>query len=383
MAVSMRPWVGAFAAVLALAESGLAQYAPPPPPPPTARPPAALPPANLSPGAGMPSDAGPPHGAPMPPVADLTPPEFLNHPPATHSCDGCRACDSPAEWLFSAEYLLVRPRRRPDDFAIVDPVDNLTPQGSVEGATFSMSSGLRAAVGYKMAGSPWETWFTYTYVGGSGDRTVVAPPGGVIYPTLTRPGLVDNANIATGSSNLNYNLYDLDAARRVTGDESFCLRMSFGSRAATINQTISGLYDGRDANRTLASSRVEFDGGGPTVGGEARWLLPCGFQLFGRAKGGLIVGKVTNTVSEFDNGGATTNALVRESYYTTIPVLEMGTGISWEYRNLRLSAGYEVANWFNLIDSPTFINDFAEGKIGRRHGDLTLEGLFVQLGVAY
>jgi hypothetical protein len=29
------------------------------------------------------------------------------------------------------------------------------------------------------------------------------------------------------------------------------------------------------------------------------------------------------------------------------------------------------------------VNDFAEGKIGRRHGDLTLEGLFVQLGVAY
>ena len=59
------------------------------------------------------------------------------------------------------------------------------------------------------------------------------------------------------------------------------------------------------------------------------------------------------------------------------------TGVAWEYRNVRIAAGYEVANWFGLIDGPQFLNDFAEGKIGRRRGDLSLEGLFVQLGVAY
>jgi hypothetical protein len=373
MAVSLRPWVGAFAAVFASAGAGLAQYAPPPPPPPAVRPPANLPPADLP----------PPAAHSQPPVADLTPPEFANHPPATHSCDGCRACDNPAEWLFSVEYLLVRPRRRPDDFAIVDPSNNLTPEGSVRSVGFDLSSGLRAAVGYRAAGSPWETWFTYTYLHADGDRTATAPPGGLVYPTLTRPGLVDTATTAVGKSSLTYNLYDLDAARRVAGDESFVLRMAFGSRAAMIDQDLRGFYNGGTANRTLASTRVEFDGGGPTAGGEARWLLPWGFQMFGRAKGGLIVGEVTNTTRELDNGGLTVNANVRERYYTTVPMLEMGTGVSWEYRNLRVAVGYEVANWFNLIDGPTFVNDFAEGKLGRRHGDLSLEGLFVQLGVAY
>jgi hypothetical protein len=394
MAISLRPWLGTFAAVFTLAGAGLAQYAPPPVPPPAAKPPATEPAKTVQyglPPLGTPTNDSKPSAialpADMPPgqpqVVDLTPPEFAHHAPTTHTCDGCGTCDTPAEWLFSAEYLFVRPRRRPDDFAIVDPADNLAPEGNIKSAGFNMSSGVRAAIGYKAANNPWETWFTYTYIKGDGGNSAAAPPGGVIYPTLTRPGLVDTALFGQASSNLTYNLYDLDAVRRVAGDNSFNLRLLLGTRYATIDQDLAATYFGRDANGTRVQSRVEFDGVGPTVGGEARWLLPWGFQFFGRAKGGLIIGEVTNTLRETDNGGATTNANVRECYYTNIPMLEMGTGISWEYRNFRLSVGYEVVNWFNLIDSPTFVDDFAEGKIGRRHGDLSLEGLFVQLGVAY
>lgn len=111
--------------------------------------------------------------------------------------------------------------------------------------------------------------------------------------------------------------------------------------------------------------------------------MPWGLSFFGRAKGGLVVGDIRNSLVETDNGGLTTNANVGERYYATIPILEMGTGVSWEYRNLRLSVGYEITNWFNLIDTPMFTNDFAEGKIGRRRSDLSLEGLFVQMGLAY
>jgi hypothetical protein len=372
MAVSLRPWVGAFAAVFMLGGFAFAQYAPPPPPPPSVRPPANLPAAD------MPPPPPPAHA----PVADLTPHEFMQHP-TTVTCDGCRACDSPAAWLFSVDYLLIRPRSRPDDFAIVDPTDNLTPEGLVRSIGYELASGVRAAIGYRFSGSPWETWFTYTYLRSDGDRTAVAPAGGLLYPTLTRPGLVDNATSAVAASTLTYDLYDLDAARRVTGDDTFTLRMAFGTRATMIDQDLQAAYFGRFANATRVSSRVEFDGVGPTVGGEARWLLPSGFRLFGRAKGGLILGETTNTLLETDNAGAAINANIRERYYTTIPLLEMGTGVAWEYRNMRVAVGYEVANWFNLIDSPTFVDDLAEGKLGRRSGDLTLEGLFVQLGVAY
>jgi hypothetical protein len=374
MAVSLRACVGAFVAVFAVAGSGVAQYAPPPAPPVAAKPPMPLvPPVVNAPGS--PGDV-------LPPIADLTPPEFAGRPTAV-TCDGCRKCDSPAEWLFSAEYMLVRPRRRADDFAIVDPLDNLTPEGSVRSVGFDLTSGLRAGIGYRPAGSAWETWFTYTYVYANGGASAVAPAGGLIYPTLTRPGLVDTALFATASENLTYNVYDIDTVQRVTGDDTFSLRLGFGARYANIEQNQQAFYTGRDANGTQVLSRTTFDGGGLTAGGEGRWQMPWGFSVFGRAKGGLLIGDIRNTLRETDNGGLTTNANIQEHYYATIPVLEMGTGLAWEYRNMRLAVGYEIANWFNLIDSPTFTNDFAEGKIGRRHGDLSLEGLFLQLGLAY
>jgi hypothetical protein len=380
MAVCLRSWFGAFAAVVVAAGPALAQFAPPPPPPPVAKPPIPLvPPVTNAPGSAISNPTSP--EALLPPVADLTPPEFAR--PTTVVCDGCRPCDSPAAWLFSADYLLVRVHRRADDFAVVDPADDLRPVGVVQNIGFDLASGLRLGFGYRPAGSLWEAWFVYTYLHAGGNASVAAPDGGLIYPTFTRPGLVDTALVAAAGDNLTYNVYDLDAVRRIGGDESFCFKFGFGFRGTTIDMNQRAFYDGRDANGTAALSRVSFDGAGPTVNGEARWNMPWGLSVFGRAKGGLIVGDVRNSLRETDNFGATTNAFIQDHYYTTIPVLEVGTGVGWQYRNLWVAAGYEVTNWFNLIDSPILTNDFAEGRIGRRHGDLSLEGLFLQLGLAY
>jgi hypothetical protein len=369
MAVSLRPFVGAFAAVLATATAGYSQYVSPPPPPPTAKPPSnVLPP---------PSDF-----QPTPPVADLTPPEFAGHP-VTTTVDGCRACDNPAEWLFSADYMLVRVRRRADDYAIVDPLDNVTPEGRINNIGFDLASGLRAGIGYRASGSPWETWFTYTYLHAGGDAASIAPPGGLIYPTLTRPGLVDTALTALGSDSLNYNVYDLDTVRPVFTDDTFCLRLGFGARYTNIDMAQQAIYNGRDATGTYVRSRTSFDAAGLTVGGEGTWKMPWNLSFFGRAKAGLVVGNVHNSLRETDNAGLTTNANLAEQYYATIPVIEMGTGVAWEYRNVRIALGYEITNWFNMVDTPMLTNDFAEGKIGRRRGDLSLEGLFLQMGVAY
>ena len=373
MAVSLRSWLGALAAVFAVAGPSVAQFAPPPPPPPAAKPPAPL---LLSP----PGDVQPP--PPPPTIADLTPPEFSGKPTTT-VCDGCRPCDNPAAWLFSADYLLVRPRRQADDFGIVDPTNNLTPEGSVRNIGFDLASGLRAGIGYRPAGSAWESWFTYTYLHAGGDASAIAPTGGLIYATLTRPGLVDDVSIAVAGDNLDYNVYDMDTVRRVLGDDTFSLRLGFGARYVTIDQNQQAFYNGMEANGTFVQNHMDFNGGGMTASGEVRWQMPWGLSMFGRAKGGIVVGDVCNYVRETDNGGLTTNANIQEHYYATIPVLEMGTGVSWEYRNFRLSAGYEVVNWFNLIDTPAFTNDFAEGKIGRRQSNLSLEGLFLQMGLAY
>jgi hypothetical protein len=323
-----------------------------------------------------------------PPVVDMTPVELPGrHEPVVEmphgNGHGHGHGHSPPAFLVSAEYLIVRPYRRPNDYAITDPIDNLTPEGRVNTVNYDTSSGFRTSVGLRPGGSGWEALFTYTYVNAGGDDFTAAPPGGLVYPTLTRPGLVDSVTAAAAGIDLDYHLFDFESGRRFCVQDDFTLKLGFGVRYAVIDQTLDAFYAGRDANGTLVRNRIDFDGGGPMVSGEGHWHVWRGWRLFGRARGALVVGDHTATLTETDFGGRAVNANVIESDTTTVPVLELATGVAWEYRNLRLSLGYEVANWFGLLDSPSFVDDFAEGKLGRRRGDLSLEGVFFQLGLAY
>src|SRR5437762_1339569 len=172
----------------------------------------------------MPPPTEPPHT-----VEDVPPPELAARPATI--LDGPRARrSSPSAFLASAEYLLMRPYRRPSDFAIFDPFNNLTPEGRIESVNYDLSSGFRIGLGYRAACSAWETMFTYTYLHAGGDRLVIAPDGAVVYPTLTRPGLIDTVLQAAGNVNLDYNLYDLESARRFCIDDTFALRLGFGVR---------------------------------------------------------------------------------------------------------------------------------------------------------
>jgi Legionella pneumophila major outer membrane protein precursor len=323
----------------------------------------------------------PPAGDAPPPVVDLTPPDLPGRRVAISEIvpGPC----NPRTFLTSAEYLLVRPRRRDLDFAIVDPIDDLAPQGKIKSADWPTVSGLRAGIGYRPADSLWEAMFTYTYLFSGDDRTAAAPPGGVLYPTLTRPGVVDRVQAALAGSGITFNVFDLESGRRFQVDDSFAFRLFSGARWASVDQSLNAYYFGGDADRAHVRSRIEFDGAGVTVGGQGDWIIGRGFRLFGRARGSLLVGDFCTRLTETDQGGRVLNADVREHFVQTVPVLEIATGISWEYRNFKASVGYEVANWFNLADTPFFVDDLAEGKFGRRRGDVSLEGVFFQLGLAF
>jgi hypothetical protein len=131
------------------------------------------------------------------------------------------------------------------------------------------------------------------------------------------------------------------------------------------------------------SSPLGFHGAGLRVGGEGHWALPYGFRLFGRASGSLLVGDFHTSLLETNGGGRIVDVNVAHDFEKLIPVLELGVGVAWRYRNFTVSAGYELTDWANLVNGPDFVDDVHLGKLSPRTGDLTLDGFVFQVEMSY
>lgn len=309
------------------------------------------------------------------PVRDLTPPEFLQVVEPVP--------EAPAGEVFAAaEFLLFTPRQRGLDFALQDNRDDLVPVGQLRSLNYKTEPGVRATLGYRPGGYPWDVRVSYTYITSSDGYGVVANPGGLLYPTLTKTGLTNEANIATASASLSLNVYDLEVGYLIQ-KEHLQARLFGGVRLASLRQSLLAQYDGRDAQGATVDVRPNFDGVGPLFGMEGTIGMGQGFGVYGRASGALLTGSMRAPFVETNNVGGTVYADLTDRFALTVPVATLAVGVSYQYHGLLIRAGYEVTNWFGVFERPAFYDDFAEGKVMRRGSNLGLDGLFVQLGLQF
>jgi hypothetical protein len=323
---------------------------------------------------------------PLPPrpagLVDVTPETW---PAPAHSETACQigGCERGPAFLVSVEYLLVRPRRTDLDYAVIDPADDIIPQGQPTSLAWETRSGLRANLRYRPGGGPNDVGFTYTYVYSTDSGAVTAPAGGLLYATLTRPGTNDEATTAAAFTSLNYNVFDIDVGHTFGEARCFQSRVFTGVRMAIINQVLQASYDGRDANQTFAEQRCNMDGGGLTAGGEAHWSIGRGLTAYGKGRGSLVVGdyRVSNQQTDFAGNFVLTDAT--DKFCRVVPVLDLGAGVSYRFGGVRASVGYEITHWFNQVEGVTFLDDFSEGKRARRVSDLSLEAIVFGLSFEF
>lgn len=322
-------------------------------------------------------------------MVDLTPPVLPgeHHPTAYHAEPVLHHHleDTHGQWFATGEYLLWRPRMDGLGYAVVDPVNNYSPTGRVQNLNHDVASGLRVGVGYRLPGHGWDLGITYTYLSSSNDQKTIAPPGGVLYPTFTRPGVVDTATSAVGNAAFDYNVFDLDVGRTWTVDEHFRLRTFGGLRFASIDMDYGARYDGLQAVGSNVTNRFGFEGTGPTAGVAGNWNVTKGFSLLGNARTGLLYGDYSSRVVE-TNGLAPMQSVLTDltdNFSGVAPFMSIALGGSYTWRNISLAAGYEVTHYFSLASQPVLVDDFAEGKYVRKRNDLSFDGVFFRLGVTY
>jgi hypothetical protein len=359
-----------------------------------------LPPANSSGAAPAQSTFLPPNSpaslppivvpdSPVPAVKDLTPPGFATDAPATHPAyhdtPGHLRPSAPEEGgpFISAEFLMLRARRTAFDYAIPGDTTGLVPVGSIRSLNYDFQPGFRGELGHRFGGSGWELSVGYMYYHTSASDSLGAPTGQTVLPTLSKPGLVNTATYASATAGLDYNHYDLLVGKRVAWDEHLALRFFGGVRFATIQQDFSAYYDGLDARSAGVSAGSKFQGFGPVFGGEAVLAGWKGFHLFAKASGGLLTGQSDNPYIESNNANNTLYANTSNDVRKVVPVASVGIGAGWQYRTFSIRAGYEITNYFGVVDQPRFTDDVGLGKLTTRSSDLSLEGLFVQLGLTF
>jgi len=285
--------------------------------------------------------------------------------------------------FFFGEYLLLRAHRQAHDFAIVDPVLNRAIDGNLSSAQWETASGYRFGAGWKLYGD-WEAAAIYTYFHTKDDRAWNVPPGGTLFATRSNP-FVDSVTRASVASNLDYDVIDLEIAKNIDTVDRLDLRLSAGVRYAEITQKFLASYAGGTvpgAGPLNVTSPVFFDGFGARVGAEGHWKLFGGLSLYGKAAGTLMSGEFRTTLRETFNNGATSINLA-DKYQSVVPIAEVGLGVAYTTEHFRFRIGYELTNWFNMVDGLDMVNGQGLGKFQRKMSDLSLEGLAVQAGFIY
>lgn len=318
-------------------------------------------------------------------IRDVTPPFIPGRAEPIHEMhepNWAHSQEMVGGWYAFGEVLLMKPRRAATDYGILDGANDIVPRGKADSVLYDFSPAFRVGVGYGMDGG-WSLGLTYTNLRNSDQRSLLASPTGVIYPTLTRPGLVDTVSSANADIHLEYDVFDVEMRRKVMIDESFAMKWGGGVKMASIRQELNSFYNGRDANLARVLNVNDFYGIGPSFGGEANFLTMGGLSFYTKATGSLLVGDLKTGLTETNNRGATVQGDLQDKVARVIPVVSVGVGLNYAFRSVKVSLGYEVTNYFGLIQRPQFVDDFAEGKFATRTGDFSLDGLAFRLGWDY
>jgi hypothetical protein len=301
-------------------------------------------------------------------------------------------CDRPAAscdlecpvWEGYVDYLYWRPRQRGLDYAVSEDGTALTVgRGEIHELELDRHSGIRGQLAYRTK-TGWGMSFGYTYYQTEGTDTAIRPAGiGELFATRSHPDTNEEAEIAIATGSFDYQVFDVLGYRSIFRNRFSDVRIFGGVRLADIDQALRVDYDGRDFVSGVVSSQMRMDGFGLRVGAEGTWRMSHGFGVFGRAGGGLVLGRFRSSLFESNLNGAQLITVVDDDYHQAVPELDLAGGVSWSWNGLSLAAGYEMTDWFNLSNRAAFIDDIHEGLYGPFNADILLEGLFARIAYSY
>ena len=311
--------------------------------------------------------------------------------------------NNPIPWQYShrsglfGDFLFLRPRNAEVTYAL--PIDGPVPPafgsevpvGPAAVVDFDYEPAFRVGFGLRIKDdSSISAQYSFLRADDSDAVTVVAP---VLLRSLVTHPLSTNATTdtldASASNGIEFDIIDVDFKALLSGSEP-CIAQHCGNSAShyahVVNYIVGARYvqldqDFRSAftttGITTVDTNVDFDGGGIRLGLEGeRHSTTNGFFVYGQGITNLMVGEFSADYTQVNSFNGT-EAFTRWSAGRIVPALDLELGFGWvaPRRRLRVSGGYLVSTWFNVVKTDEFIDAAQTHNFDNLSDILTFDGL--------
>jgi hypothetical protein len=301
------------------------------------------------------------------------------------------ACCDP--WQVSVGSLYLRPRNAEVTFGVPTEADTLVgvtvplqlgPMGVVDGRYdpgFTVGFG-RALTECSSVG------LTYSHFNGSSSAEMHVTDPQQIFPMVLHPSVLDTDPFyqdAVGQQNINFRILDAEFRSVFAAGCYYDLAFVGGARYVNLRQSASfGFFttDGTGVGDETLFTHINFDGGGVRLGLEGeRRAANSGLLLYGKTAASFVAGEFRADFLEARGNGvaAPATAIVDTSWragrVVSILDLELGAGWASPGGRLRLTGGYMVSGWFNVVKTADWIRAVQTNNLVGLSDTISFDGL--------
>jgi opacity protein-like surface antigen len=299
------------------------------------------------------------------------------------------AADDEGGFFVGVEANFVQPTNLGSGYALVDPNDNGEPEGKIRSAEFSNEFTPEIWIGQAYGnGSGWVLGF-WSFDEKARDR-VSNPVDGELWDILFNADDADDNYVGTASAlnEVQADSLQLVYWRNIAGNETYDVSWHGGLRYASFEHMLDVDYrqdfdqDGTIDGTEDVTFTNESDGIGITTGLRGSARIGSRVKLYAGASYSMLRGTIEATSFADEDGSISNDVSREEDRSISIFDVDLGVGIQVA-ENWWVKAGYEFAQWNNVMTRDTFPDDVSEGFIDNTNTDVSWDGFTVGVGVMF
>lgn len=290
------------------------------------------------------------------------------------------------------EFLYIRPRNAEVAYALpieepplLDP--DIEPVGPVAvidpeyEPAFRVGGNLAVSDGNSIAAQ-------YTRIRSSTTSATSVVEGAVLYPLVGIPEELSEIEFESASAllDIELDLIDVDFRGLWAGCEcnnyAFAVNYLGGVQFAKLDQTFNANLveeDDGETEVTSVNSAINFEGIGMRLGLQGERFFPnSGLFVYGNGITSVLFGEFDATFRQVEpNDDDDLPNFTSWNAGRVVPVVDLELGGGWlgMNRHLRLSAGYRVSAWFNVVKTEDWLRAVQNNEYRDLDGTLTFDGL--------